>query len=93
MAAEMDNAGSQELAQFWKEVPKTKIMEHRYTSVFFIYHVSKCVKELVHTWYDRWPLSCETELAAYPPDGPMAHLHCNFHTDCAVMFWRVSNQH
>uniref|UniRef100_A0A4W6CK87 Motile sperm domain containing 2 n=1 Tax=Lates calcarifer TaxID=8187 RepID=A0A4W6CK87_LATCA len=29
MAAEMDNAGSQELAQFWKEVPKTKIMEHR----------------------------------------------------------------
>ncbi|KAM6934221.1 motile sperm domain-containing protein 2 [Xenentodon cancila] len=29
MAAEMDNAGSQELAQFWKEVPKTKLMEHR----------------------------------------------------------------
>ncbi|XP_034417007.1 motile sperm domain-containing protein 2 isoform X3 [Cyclopterus lumpus] len=29
MAAEMDNAASQELAQFWKEVPKTKIMEHR----------------------------------------------------------------
>ncbi|XP_074515232.1 motile sperm domain-containing protein 2 isoform X1 [Sebastes fasciatus] len=30
MAAEMDNAaGSQELAQFWKEVPKTKVMEHR----------------------------------------------------------------
>ncbi|TDH06823.1 hypothetical protein EPR50_G00117420 [Perca flavescens] len=29
MAAEMDNAGSQELSQFWKEVPKTKIMEHR----------------------------------------------------------------
>ncbi|KAG7502905.1 hypothetical protein JOB18_028576 [Solea senegalensis] len=29
MAAEMDNAGSQELAQFWKEVPKAKIMEHR----------------------------------------------------------------
>ncbi|XP_061579379.1 motile sperm domain-containing protein 2 [Cololabis saira] len=29
MAAEMDNAGSQELAQFWKEVSKTKVMEHR----------------------------------------------------------------
>ncbi|KAI3356277.1 hypothetical protein L3Q82_017528, partial [Scortum barcoo] len=29
MAAEMENVGSQELAQFWKEVPKTKIMEHR----------------------------------------------------------------
>lgn len=29
MAAEMDNNGSQELAQFWKEVPKAKIMEHR----------------------------------------------------------------
>ncbi|XP_040003570.1 motile sperm domain-containing protein 2 isoform X1 [Xiphias gladius] len=29
MAAEMDNVGTQELAQFWKEVPKTKIMEHR----------------------------------------------------------------
>lgn len=31
MAAEMENPGStQELAQFWKEVPKAKIMEHRY---------------------------------------------------------------
>uniref|UniRef100_A0AAY4DSP6 Motile sperm domain-containing protein 2 n=1 Tax=Denticeps clupeoides TaxID=299321 RepID=A0AAY4DSP6_9TELE len=32
MAAEMEQsagAGSPELAQFWKEVPKTKIMEHR----------------------------------------------------------------
>lgn len=29
MAAEMDNVGPQELTQFWKEVPKTKIMEHR----------------------------------------------------------------
>ncbi|MEQ2212000.1 hypothetical protein XENOCAPTIV_022761 [Xenoophorus captivus] len=29
MAAEMENAGSQELAQFWKEVPKIKVMEHR----------------------------------------------------------------
>lgn len=29
MAAEMENAGSQELAQFWKEVPKPKVMEHR----------------------------------------------------------------
>ncbi|KAM8749419.1 motile sperm domain-containing protein 2 [Acanthopagrus schlegelii] len=29
MAAEMENVGSQELPQFWKEVPKTKIMEHR----------------------------------------------------------------
>ncbi|KAE8299249.1 Motile sperm domain-containing protein 2 [Larimichthys crocea] len=29
MAAEMENAGSQELAQFWKDVSKTKIMEHR----------------------------------------------------------------
>uniref|UniRef100_A0A3P8UEV1 Motile sperm domain containing 2 n=1 Tax=Amphiprion percula TaxID=161767 RepID=A0A3P8UEV1_AMPPE len=33
MAAEMDNAASQELAQFWKEVPKTKIMEHRHVFV------------------------------------------------------------
>ncbi|XP_069010056.1 motile sperm domain-containing protein 2 isoform X1 [Embiotoca jacksoni] len=29
MAAEMDNVGFQEFAQFWKEVLKTKIMEHR----------------------------------------------------------------
>ncbi|KAF7665429.1 hypothetical protein LDENG_00143650 [Lucifuga dentata] len=29
MAAEMENVGSQELAQFWKEVPKNKVMEHR----------------------------------------------------------------
>lgn len=29
MAAEMENVGSQELSQFWKEVPKNKIMEHR----------------------------------------------------------------
>uniref|UniRef100_A0A7N8XNN4 Motile sperm domain containing 2 n=1 Tax=Mastacembelus armatus TaxID=205130 RepID=A0A7N8XNN4_9TELE len=29
MAAEMDSVVSQELTQFWKEVPKTKIMEHR----------------------------------------------------------------
>ncbi|XP_040057083.2 motile sperm domain-containing protein 2 isoform X2 [Gasterosteus aculeatus] len=29
MAAEMDNAGSQDLTQFWKEVPKAKVMEHR----------------------------------------------------------------
>ncbi|XP_072300657.1 motile sperm domain-containing protein 2 isoform X2 [Eucyclogobius newberryi] len=29
MAAEMDNVSSQELAQFWKEVQKSKIMEHR----------------------------------------------------------------
>ncbi|XP_014324367.2 motile sperm domain-containing protein 2 [Xiphophorus maculatus] len=29
MAAEMENAGSQELTQFWKEVQKNKIMEHR----------------------------------------------------------------
>ena len=29
MAAEMDNAGSQELAHFWREVQKAKIMEHR----------------------------------------------------------------
>ncbi|KAG8000618.1 Motile sperm domain-containing protein 2, partial [Nibea albiflora] len=29
MAAEMENAGSQELAQFWKDVQKAKIMEHR----------------------------------------------------------------
>lgn len=30
MAAEMDGAASQELVQFWKDVPKTKIVEHRY---------------------------------------------------------------
>lgn len=29
MAAEMDNAASQELVQFWKDVPKAKIVEHR----------------------------------------------------------------
>ncbi|XP_068602269.1 motile sperm domain-containing protein 2 [Brachionichthys hirsutus] len=29
MAAEMESAVSQELAQFWREVPKTKVMEHR----------------------------------------------------------------
>ncbi|CAG05889.1 unnamed protein product, partial [Tetraodon nigroviridis] len=29
MAAEMENAGSQELAQFWKEVPRSKVVEHR----------------------------------------------------------------
>ncbi|KAK7939227.1 hypothetical protein WMY93_002553 [Mugilogobius chulae] len=29
MAAEMDSTSSQELAQFWKEVQKPKIMEHR----------------------------------------------------------------
>ncbi|XP_028992515.1 motile sperm domain-containing protein 2 isoform X2 [Betta splendens] len=29
MAAEMENVSSQELAQFWKDVPKIKIMEHR----------------------------------------------------------------
>lgn len=33
MAAEMDNGASQELVQFWKDVPKAKIMEHRYCSV------------------------------------------------------------
>lgn len=39
MAAEMDSVGSQELAQFWKEVPKTKIMEHRYTPAFLNYNM------------------------------------------------------
>ncbi|XP_029937049.1 motile sperm domain-containing protein 2 isoform X2 [Myripristis murdjan] len=29
MAAEMENAGAQELAQFWKEVSRAKVMEHR----------------------------------------------------------------
>ncbi|KAM4558168.1 motile sperm domain-containing protein 2 isoform 1-T2 [Odontesthes bonariensis] len=29
MAAEMESVGSQELAQFWKEVPKNQVMEHR----------------------------------------------------------------
>ncbi|XP_014904443.1 motile sperm domain-containing protein 2-like, partial [Poecilia latipinna] len=29
MAAEMENTGSQELTQFWKDVQKNKIMEHR----------------------------------------------------------------
>ncbi|XP_038149345.1 motile sperm domain-containing protein 2 [Cyprinodon tularosa] len=29
MAAEMENVGSQELTQFWKEIPKNKVMEHR----------------------------------------------------------------
>ncbi|XP_019750926.1 motile sperm domain-containing protein 2 [Hippocampus comes] len=42
MAAEMDNIGSQELAQFWKEVQKTKIMEHRLRC-----HVMESVKPAV----------------------------------------------
>lgn len=42
MAAEMDNAGSQELTQFWKEVSKTKIMEHRLRC-----HVLESVKPTV----------------------------------------------
>ncbi|XP_051938529.1 motile sperm domain-containing protein 2 [Hippocampus zosterae] len=42
MAAEMDNIGSQELAQFWKEVQKTKIMEHRLRC-----HVVESVKPAV----------------------------------------------
>uniref|UniRef100_A0A8C5GEQ5 MSP domain-containing protein n=1 Tax=Gouania willdenowi TaxID=441366 RepID=A0A8C5GEQ5_GOUWI len=29
MAAEMENTSTQELAQFWKDVPKAKVMEHR----------------------------------------------------------------
>lgn len=33
MAAEMDNSGTQELAQFWKEVARTKVMEHRYENM------------------------------------------------------------
>lgn len=41
MAAEMENAGSQELAQFWKEVPKIKIMEHR--SVKYLHILSDCL--------------------------------------------------
>ncbi|KAM7407344.1 hypothetical protein PAMA_003188 [Pampus argenteus] len=47
MAAEMDNAGSQELAQFWKEVPKTKIMEHRLRC-----HVLESVKSTVNPLRD-----------------------------------------
>ncbi|XP_008326743.1 motile sperm domain-containing protein 2 [Cynoglossus semilaevis] len=43
MAAEMENPGStQELAQFWKEVPKAKIMEHRLRC-----HVLQSVKTTV----------------------------------------------
>ncbi|XP_040912816.1 motile sperm domain-containing protein 2 [Toxotes jaculatrix] len=42
MAAEMDNVGSQELAQFWKEVPKAKIMEHRLRC-----HVLESIKPIV----------------------------------------------
>uniref|UniRef100_A0A8C5AVL7 Motile sperm domain containing 2 n=1 Tax=Gadus morhua TaxID=8049 RepID=A0A8C5AVL7_GADMO len=30
MAAEMENNGTQDLAQFWKEVPRANIVEHRY---------------------------------------------------------------
>uniref|UniRef100_A0A3P9MXS9 Motile sperm domain containing 2 n=1 Tax=Poecilia reticulata TaxID=8081 RepID=A0A3P9MXS9_POERE len=33
MAAEMENTGSQELTQFWKDVQKNKVMEHRCVSV------------------------------------------------------------
>lgn len=47
MAAEMDNVGSQELAQFWKEVPKTKIMEHRLRC-----HVLESVKSTVNSLRD-----------------------------------------
>ncbi|XP_077392044.1 motile sperm domain-containing protein 2 isoform X1 [Festucalex cinctus] len=42
MAAEMDNVGTQELAQFWKEVQKPKIMEHRLRC-----HVVESVKPAV----------------------------------------------
>ncbi|KAM6955710.1 motile sperm domain-containing protein 2 isoform 1-T1 [Lycodopsis pacificus] len=47
MAAEMDNAGSQELAQFWKEVPKPKVMEHRLRC-----HVLESVKASVNPLRD-----------------------------------------
>ena len=30
MAAEMENNGTQDLSQFWKEVPRANIVEHRY---------------------------------------------------------------
>ncbi|KAI4806029.1 hypothetical protein KUCAC02_010621 [Chaenocephalus aceratus] len=42
MAAEMDNSLSQELAQFWKEVQKAKIMEHRLRC-----HVVESLKQTV----------------------------------------------
>ncbi|KAM3607491.1 uncharacterized protein V6R79_008670 [Siganus canaliculatus] len=51
MAAEMDNAGSQELAQFWKEVQKAKIMEHRLRC-----HVLEGVKPAVSPLRDSAPL-------------------------------------
>uniref|UniRef100_A0A668AKA9 Motile sperm domain containing 2 n=1 Tax=Myripristis murdjan TaxID=586833 RepID=A0A668AKA9_9TELE len=37
MAAEMENAGAQELAQFWKEVSRAKVMEHRYNAALLIH--------------------------------------------------------
>lgn len=46
MAAEMDNNGSQDLAQFWKEVQKAKVMEHRWASARLIRRV---MKELVRS--------------------------------------------
>uniref|UniRef100_A0A3B4TFK6 Motile sperm domain containing 2 n=1 Tax=Seriola dumerili TaxID=41447 RepID=A0A3B4TFK6_SERDU len=50
MAAEMDNVGSQELAQFWKEIPKNKIMEHRYTHLCSLFnHDSKYLKDYCYT--------------------------------------------
>lgn len=46
MAAEMDNAGSQDLAQFWKEVPKPKVMEHR--SVKYLHILGDGLSRLSH---------------------------------------------
>ncbi|CAI5655912.1 unnamed protein product [Oreochromis niloticus] len=48
MAAEMENAGSQDLSQFWKEVPKTKIMEHRLRC-----HVLESAKPAIKTFKDN----------------------------------------
>uniref|UniRef100_A0AAX7VPA7 MSP domain-containing protein n=1 Tax=Astatotilapia calliptera TaxID=8154 RepID=A0AAX7VPA7_ASTCA len=48
MAAEMENAGSQDLSQFWKEVPKTKIMEHRLRC-----HVLESAKPAIKSFKDN----------------------------------------
>lgn len=75
MAAEMENAGSQELAQFWKEVPKTKVMEHR--SVKYLHILSDVIlpgcsgvtSPLLDCFSLR--LRCHVLESARPPVSPL----------------------
>lgn len=67
MAAEMEQnagAGSPELAQFWKDVPKTKIMDHRLRC-----HVLESTKPIL-----SYPSGCDN-----PVEGG-ANGHPDLHT-------------